>query len=49
MENLFYTPKDKQEIVNWIEKHTGTEKTHLYVLAGMIQNFYNDKYTLVEK
>lgn len=40
---LFHTPKDFNYIQNWIERHNGAEKAHLYTLQGMILNLIIDK------
>lgn len=36
---LFYTPKNVEEIQNWIEAHPKDERAHLYTAMGMTWNF----------
>jgi len=40
--DLFHTPSDMGEILDWIEKHNGAEKVHLYTLHGMLVNFFSE-------
>jgi rubrerythrin len=36
---FFHTPKDADEIVQWIEKHPADQRAHLYTVMGMTWNF----------
>lgn len=36
---LFHTPETMKEVVDWIEKHSPSEKVHLYTAAMMTWNY----------
>lgn len=35
---LFHTPKDTQELHNWIDRHPVEDRAHLYTVMGMTWN-----------
>lgn len=47
--NLFYTPKNMQELTDWIDSHEPVTRAHLYVLQGMYYNLIVSKYDLTPK
>lgn len=46
---MFHTPEEIEYVWDWIERHNGAEKIHLYTAVMMFNNWIADNYELVEK